>query len=126
MTIFRVEDMSCDHCTRAITEAVRRVDPGDPALAPLYDTFASRSNGLLDRNAWLWRRTLSPQAPLELSVHLLGLGVPVQPVVGRPDQAAPGLAVVTHVADLDRVAVTAEAGRLDVQEGGNVHVGSDG
>lgn len=27
MTIFRVEDMSCDHCTRAITEAVRRVDP---------------------------------------------------------------------------------------------------
>ena len=51
---------------------VQRVAPGDPALAPLYDTFASRSNGLLDRNPWLWRRTLSPQAPLELSVHLLG------------------------------------------------------
>ena len=51
---------------------MQRVGLDEPALRAVYDAFARRSPGLLDRNEWAWKRTLDPASPLELSAYLLG------------------------------------------------------
>lgn len=51
---------------------VTRVELSDPAIPPLYRAFAATTAGMIDRNPWLWRRTLEPPIPLELSAYLIG------------------------------------------------------
>lgn len=51
---------------------VRRVDLDDLVLRKIYDTAAQRTNGLIDRNEWMWTRTISPVIPADLSAYVLG------------------------------------------------------
>ncbi|MFO0660139.1 MAG: GNAT family N-acetyltransferase [Polyangiaceae bacterium] len=72
---------------------VKRVPLDDPSIRKLYDIAAQRSNGLIDRNDWMWTRTMFPPTPLELRAY----------VFGEPD--APEGYVVLHT---ERVGSTLE------------------
>jgi copper chaperone len=50
MTTFKVEDMSCAHCTASIEKAIRAVDPG-AAVACDLGTKEVRVDGALEAEA---------------------------------------------------------------------------
>jgi predicted acetyltransferase len=51
---------------------VREVTLDDPILKVLYDALAPRTQGLFQRNAWLWDRVFRPALPLDLFAYVFG------------------------------------------------------
>jgi predicted acetyltransferase len=79
---------------------VTRVDVGDPAIPPLYQAFAKSTAGMLDRSPWLWRRTIDPPIPVELSAFLLGpVGAPEGYVIVHTEKDPNGKYAALRVRD---------------------------